>query len=86
MDTMNKTRLQTFLDNLGEGLSYSIRSNTLYLLHGDFICEINLRTDKMTAYTLDHQRMNDPDIELLYEIRRNVGLISSLAYDLIIKK
>lgn len=83
---MNKTRLQTFLDNLGEGLSYSIRSNTLYLLHGDFICEINLRNDKMTAYTLDHQRMNETDIELLYEIRRNVGLISSLAYDLIIKK
>lgn len=80
---MEKTRLQTFLDNLGEGLSYSIRKNILYILHHDFICEINMKTDDLISYTLEKQKMNETDIELLFEIRQNVGLISSLGMDLV---
>lgn len=79
---MEKTHLQTFLDNMGEGLSYSVRKNILYLLHKDFICEINLKTDDLISYTLDKQHMNETDIELLFEIRQNVGLISSLGMEI----
>lgn len=77
-----ENRLQTYLDNLGEGLSYSTRKNILYLLHKDFICEINIKTDRMTAYTLEKQKMNEEDIILLYKIRQNLGMISSLGMDL----
>lgn len=76
-----ENRLQTYLDNLGEGLSYSLNNNILYLLHHDFICEISIKTDKITVYTLGHQKINETDILLLYEIRQNLGMITSLGME-----
>ena len=77
-----ENRLQTYLNNLGEGLSYSLNNNILYLLHKDFICEISIKTDKITVYTLGHQKINETDILLLYKIRQNLGMITSLGMDL----
>ena len=80
METKNLTSLQRYLNNLSDNqLSYTIDKNKLIILHPDFVSEVNLNTDTMTVYTIDRQRINELDIELIYDLCQNRGIISSYA-------
>lgn len=80
METKNLTSLQRYLNNLSDNqLSYKIDKNKLIILHSDFVSEVDLKTDKMTVYTIDRQRINELDIELIYDLCRYRGIISSFA-------
>lgn len=80
METKNLTSLQRYLNNLSDNqLSYTIDKNKLIILHPDFVSEVNLKTDKMTVFTLDKQRIDELDIELIYDLCQNVGIISTYA-------
>lgn len=80
METKNLTSLQRYLNNLSDNqLSYTIDKNKLIILHSDFVSEVDLKTDKMTVYTIDRQRINELDIELIYDLCRYRGIISSFA-------
>lgn len=81
METKNLTSLQRYLNNLSNNqLSYTIDKNKLIILHPDFVSEVDLKTDKMTVYTIDRQRINELDIELIYDLCQKRGIISSFAY------
>lgn len=76
----NLTSLQRYLNNLSDNqLSYTIDKNKLIILHPDFVSEVDLNTDKMTVFTLDKQRIDELDIELIYDLCENVGIISTYA-------
>lgn len=75
MDT--NTKFQQYLNHISPDLSYKLIGLTLLLLHPDFVAEIDLKTDKMTVYTLGRQRINELDIEVIYDLCKNVGIISS---------
>lgn len=75
MDT--NTRFQKYLNHISPDLSYKLIGLTLLLLHPDFVAEIDLKTDKMTVYTLGRQRISELDIEVIYDLCKNVGIISS---------
>lgn len=76
----NLTSLQRYLNNLSDNqLSYTIDKNKLIILHPDFVTEVDLKTDKMTVFTLDKQRIDELDIELIYDLYQNVGIVSSYA-------
>lgn len=80
METKKLTSLQRYLNNLSDNqLSYTIDKNKLIILHSDFVSEVDLKTDKMTVYTIDRQRINELDIELIYDLCRYRGIISSFA-------
>lgn len=80
METKKLTSLQRYLNNLSDNqLSYTINKNKLIILHSDFVSELDLKTDKMTVYTIDRQRINELDIELIYDLCRYRGIISSFA-------
>ena len=80
METKKLTSLQRYLNNLSNNqLSYTINKNKLIILHSDFVSEVDLKTDKMTVYTIDRQRINELDIELIYDLCRYRGIISSFA-------
>lgn len=80
METKKLTSLQRYLNNLSDNqLSYTINKNKLIILHSDFVSEVDLKTDKMTVYTIDRQRINELDIELIYDLCRYRGIISSFA-------
>lgn len=80
METKKLTSLQRYLNNLSDNqLSYTIDKNKLIILHSDFVSELDLKTDKMTVYTIDRQRINELDIELIYDLCRYRGIISSFA-------
>ena len=80
METKKLTSLQRYLNNLSNNqLSYTIDKNKLIILHPDFVSEVDLKTDKMTVYTIDRQRINELDIELIYDLCRYRGIISSFA-------
>lgn len=80
METNNLTSLQRYLNNLSDNqLSYTINNTTLLILHPDFVSEVDLKTDKITVFTLDKQRINELDIELIYDLCKNVGIISTYA-------
>lgn len=80
METKNLTSLQRYLNNLSDNqLSYKIDKNKLIILHPDFVSEVNLNTDTMTVYTIDRQIINEVDIELIYDLCQNVGILSSYA-------
>ena len=81
METKKLTSLQRYLNNLSDNqLSYTINKNKLIILHSDFVSEVDLKTDKMTVYTIDRQKINELDIELIYDLCRYRGIISSFAY------
>ena len=75
MDT--NTRFQKYLNHISPDLSYKLNGLTLLLLHPDFVAEIDLKTDKMTVFTIDRQRINELDIEVIYDLCKNIGIISS---------
>lgn len=76
----NLTSLQRYLNNLSDNqLSYTIDKNRLIILHPDFVTEVNLNNDRMTVYTLEKQRIDELDIELIYDLYQNVGILSSYA-------
>lgn len=76
----NLTSLQRYFNNLSDNqLSYTINNTTLIILHPDFVSEVDLKTDKMTVFTLDKQRIDELDIELIYDLCKNVGIISTYA-------
>lgn len=80
METKNLTSLQRYLNNLSDNqLSYTIDKNKLIILHPDFVSEVDLKTDKITVYTLEKQRIDELDIELIYDLCQNVGIISTYA-------
>lgn len=80
METKNLTSLQRYLNNLSDNrLSYKIEKTTLIILHCHFVTEVDLKTDKMTVFTLDKQRIDELDIELIYDLCENVGIISTYA-------
>ena len=80
METKNLTSLQRYLNNLSDNqLSYKIDKNKLIILHPDFVSEVDLKTDKMTVFTIDRQKINELDIELIYDLYKNVGIVSSYA-------
>ena len=81
METKNLTLLQRYLNNLSDNqLSYKIDKNKLIILHSDFVSEVDLKTDKMTVYTIDRQRINQLDIELICDLSYKVGILASYAY------
>ena len=80
METKKLTSLQRYLNNLSDNqLSYTINNTTLIILHPDFVAEVNLNNDRMTVYTIDRQKINELDIELIYDLCQNVGIVSSYA-------
>ena len=80
METKNLTLLQRYLNNLSDNqLSYKIDKNKLIILHPDFVAEVDLNNDRMTVYTIDRQKINELDIELIYDLCRHVGIVSSYA-------
>ena len=80
METKKLTSLQRYLNNLSNNqLSYTINKNKLIILHSDFVSEVDLKTDKMTVYTIDRQRINELDIELIYDLCQKRGILSSFA-------
>lgn len=81
METKNLTSLQRYLNNISNNqLSYTIDKNKLIILHSDFVSEVDLKTDKMTVYTIDRQRINELDIELICDLHYKVGILSSFAH------
>ena len=78
METKNLTSLQRYLNNISNNqLSYTIDKNKLIILHSDFVSEVDLKTDKMTVYTIVRQRINQLDIELVCDLSYNVGILAS---------
>ena len=80
METKKLTSLQRYLNNLSDNqLSYKIDKNKLIILHPDCVTEVDLNNDRMTVYTIDRQKINELDIELIYDLYKNVGIVSSYA-------
>ena len=80
METKKLTSLQRYLNNISNNqLSYTIDKNKLIILHSDFVSEVDLKTDKMTVYTIDRQRINELDIELICDLHYKVGILASYA-------
>ena len=80
-----ENRLQTFLVHINPELSYSLQKTTLYILHCHFVCEIDILADTFKCYTFKNQEIGYYDVDIVSEIRDNVGLISSLGMEIATK-
>lgn len=54
----------------------------LLILHQNFIIETDIKTDIFKIYTVQGQEIGYYDVDILTEIRNNIGLITSLAQKL----